>query len=243
MNNPIFYVDPDGREVVPTNKLKANSSVNSFSQLASSNSVWKNVMKSFYANQNNVYVHLGQLKNSSGSPSGFTNVARTESHLSSSNPVSQYGMHRIVINSDILNSSGDIGIDQTFLLMALVHEGDHARMFERYKQTNGTFTGYPGHKDFILDRSGGEGHHSQMGSYNRTMLVDAMMEFDNQIIQSGGTVPDYHTDVWYQAMSWYGLRRTQAWEDFKTNNPEQASQYSNLIIEQIERNRNCIEWH
>ncbi len=241
LDNPIIYIDHDGREVLPTNKLKANSSVYSFFQVASSNSVWKNMMKNFYANQNSVYVHLGKLRNSNNAPSGFTNVARTESHLSTSNPVSKFGQHRIIINSDILNSSGEIGIDQTFLMMALVHEGDHARMFERFKQSNGTFEGFLGHIDFILNRSGGDGHHNQMGAFNRSILVDAMKEFDNQFLNGGGTVPDYHTEDWYQAMSWYGLRNTQAWKDFKANNPEKSAQYHNLINQQIERNKNGIE--
>ncbi|WP_244906352.1 hypothetical protein [Schleiferia thermophila] len=214
--------------------------MNTFFELASQNSVWRGVMKNFYANHNHVWVHMDQLKGSDGTPSGYTNVARAQSYLSSSNPVSKYGQHRIIINSDVLNKSGEIGIDQTFLFMALVHEGDHARRYERHKQTGGTYDGYPGHKDFLIDRGGPEGHHNQMGAFNRGMLVEAMKEFDAQIIKSGGTVPDYHTDDWYEAMSWYGLRRTQAWEDFQKSNPEQAATYSNLINEQIKRNQDGI---
>lgn len=238
-NNPLVFVDPDGRDVIPTSKLKSNTSMSSFFEVASQNSVFRNVMKSFYDNHNHVWVHVDQLKKSDGTPSGFRNVARTQSNYTSSNPVGKYGQHRIVINSDVLNKSGNIGIDQTFLFMALVHEGDHARMFERYKQSGGTFADYPGHADYNAATTT-EGHHSQMAGFNRGILVDAMKEFDSQIIDNGGTVPEYHTEDWYQAMSWYGLTRTQAWDDFKESNPEQAATYSNLINEQIKRNENGV---
>lgn len=237
--NPLIFVDPDGRDVIPTSQLKANNSVNTFFELASANSVFRTVMKDFYANHNHVWVHVDQLKNSDGTPSGYGNVARTQSNYSPNNPVGKYGQHRIIINSDVLNKSGDIGIDQTFLFMALVHEGDHARMFERYKQSGGNYDNYPGHKDFKAGKIP-QGHHNQMAAFNRGMLVDAMKEFDAQLVKGGGTLPDYHTEDWYQAMSWYGLRETQAWTDFQKSDPEKATIYSNLITEQIKRNEKGI---
>lgn len=240
-NNPLVFVDPDGRDVIPTNQLKANTSLNTFFTLASENSVFREVMKSFYANHNHVWVHVDQLKRADGTPTGFTNTAVAQSNYYSGNPVGKYGQHRIVINSDVLTSSGEIGVDQTFLFRALVHEGDHARMFERYKQSGGTFEGYPGHQDFLIDRGGTEGHHNQMGAFNRGVLVDAMKEFDEQIRKSGGVVPDYHTEDWYEAMSWYGLTRTQAWEDFKKADPDKAANYTRLINEQIDRHRENLK--
>lgn len=238
-NNPLVFVDPDGRDVIPTNQLRSNTSMNTFFELASENSVWRNVMKSFYDNHNHVWVHVDQIKKADGTPTGYTNIAVAQPYSSANNPVGKYGQHRIVINSDILNKSGNIGIDQTFLFMSLLHEGDHTRMFERYKQSGGTFSGFPGHLDFI-GRDSKEGHHNQMGSFNRGMLVDGMKEFDTQMLNSGGTIPDYHTDDWYEAMSWYGLRRTQAWDDFQKSNPDQAATYTNLINEQIKRNKDGI---
>ncbi len=240
--NPIYYADPDGRDVIPTTQLKANASMNTFFTLASANTVFREVMKSFYDNHNHVWVHVDQLKGADGKPSGYGNVARAQSYLSTNNPVGKYGQHRILINSDILNKSGNIGIDQTFLLMALVHEGDHARRYERHKQTGGTYDGYPGHKDFLIDRgeTDGQSHHNQMGGFNRGVLVDAMKEFDAQIVKSGGTVPDYHTGDWYEAMSWYGLRETQAWSDFQKAEPDKATNYTKLINEQIKRNNDGI---
>lgn len=79
-----------------------------------------------------------------------------------------------------------------------------------------------------------------MGTFNREILVEAMKEFDNQIIDSGGTIPEYHTEDWYQAMSWYGLKNTRAWNDFKMNNSDKANYYRNLINEQIKRNENGV---
>jgi len=231
-------MDTEGCDVILTKAIEGNESLNSFFQLASKNSVWRNVMKSFYANQNHVWIHLSQLKDNEGRR--FNNIAITQSNLSHNNPVGIYGQHRIIVNSDILNKSGNIGIDPTFLFMSLVHEGDHARMYERYRQDGYSFSKYPGYHDFIIIRADKGGHHNQMGTFNREILVEAMKEFDNQIIDSGGTIPEYHTEDWYQAMSWYGLRNTRAWNDFKMNNSDKANYYSILINEQIKRNENGV---
>ena len=236
-NNPIWFIDPDGYDVIPTNDLKANASVNSLLTLASKNSVFKNVMKSFYANQNHVYIHLAQLKDKAGNPSGFTNTARTQSYKSKNNPVGKFGIHRIILNKDLLSSDGVLRVDKTFVFRALLHEGIHARMYERYKQ--GKFNGFPGHKDFF--KRGGEAHHNQMGAFNRQELIDGMKEFDTQLKKAGETVPEYHNDKWYDAMSWYGLQRTQAWKDYKKKNPDEAKGITKLIRQQIKRNKKAIE--
>ena len=110
-------------------------------------------------------------------------------------------------------------------------------MFERYKQDG--FEGFPGHEDFF--RRGGEGHHNQMGSYNREELIDGMKEFDSQLKEAGETVPEYHNDEWYEAMSWYGLQRTQAWEDYESENPDEAESINKIIRQQIKRNKEAIE--
>jgi len=240
LNNPIYFIDPDGNEVVPTTKLKANSSLSSILALASENSVYKDVMKAFISNQNNIYIHLAQLKDANGNPTGFMNTAWTEPSSLSTNPVSRYGFQRIVINSDILSSDGNSHSDKTFVFMAILHEGIHARMFERGDQSASFFDNYPGHKDFI-NRLGYEGHHSQMADYNRQELITGMKEFDSQLRDAGEVVPDYHTDEWYDAMSWYGLRGTQSWEDFNNNNPEQAGRVSELINQQVERTKKAID--
>ena len=113
-NNPIWFIDPDGYDVIPTNELIANTSVSSLLALASKNSVFTNVMKSFYENQNHTYIHLAQLKDASGNPSGFTNAARTESNYYEKNPVGKFGIHRIIINKDLLSSDGVLRVDKTF---------------------------------------------------------------------------------------------------------------------------------
>jgi len=96
-------------------------------------------------------------------------------------------------------------------------------------------------KDFrgikIFFKRGGEAHHNQMGAFNRQELIDGMKEFDKQLRMAGETIPEYHNDEWYEAMSWYGLRRTQAWEDFRKKNPDKAIKISRLIHQQIIRNK------
>ncbi|MFN3194903.1 MAG: RHS repeat-associated core domain-containing protein [Chlorobiota bacterium] len=196
MNNPISLIDPDGMAVLPTTVFSANNSLNTFFKKVESNSVFRKVMKSFYRDENHVWIHVDQLKDAEEEPTSFLNVARTQSHLSGNNPVAKFNQHRIIINSDILNSAGEIGIDKTFLLMVFIHEADHARKNERLRQ-DPTYKTYPGYLDFVQQRPKDGKYHNLMGEYNRNILVDAMKEFDAQIIKEGGTVPSYHTDDWY----------------------------------------------
>lgn len=201
-------------DVILTNDLEGNKEINSLLAVASGNKVFRNVMASFYKNQNHVYIHLAQLKDELGNPSGHINAARTESYLSPNNPVGKQGIHRIIINKDLLSSDGSLNVDRTFVFGALLHE------------------------DFL--KRGGEAHHNQMGAFNRKELIEGMKEFDNQLKEAGETVPEYHKENWYEAMSWYGLRRTQVWQNFQKENPEKAEEYSQLISEQIERNEKAI---
>ena len=67
-----------------------------------------------------------------------------------------------------------------------------------------------------------------MGAFNRETLIAGMKEFDNQMGTS-------HTDDWYEAISWTGLRETKAWQDFQTKNPEKATQYVSIINEEINK--------
>lgn len=189
-------------DVILTNDLEGNKEINSLLAVASGNKVFRNVMASFYKNQNHVYIHLAQLKDELGNPSGHINAARTESYLSPNNPVGKHGIHRIIINKDLLSSDGSLNVDRTFVFGALLHE------------------------DFL--KRGGEAHHNQMGAFNRKELIEGMKEFDNQLKEAGETVPEYHKENWYEAMSWYGLRRTQVWQNFQKENPEKAEEYSQL---------------
>jgi hypothetical protein len=242
-DNPVLFKDPDGLDIYETTKFISNNSMNNFYKLVSQNSVYQKVMKQFITNQADIWIHIDQLKDEQGNPTGYGNIARTESAYAKSNPVSKYGLQRIIINSDILNSSGEIGIDKTVLFMAFLHEGDHARMFQRLFEDK--FKHYPGHKDFVINRPGDGSHHNQMAAFNRSMLVLGMKEFDNQLKEVGETVPEYHTEDWYQAMAWYGLRGsndnpTKAWQDFQIQEPEKALLYDKIIKEQDSRNKESI---
>jgi hypothetical protein len=160
-------------------------------------------------------------------------VARTEPAANSNNPVGKYGQEIIIINSDILDKSGNIAIDNTFAFMAYLHEGLHAVMFNENK-SDPNFNNLPGYKDFILNRASDGGHHNQMAAFYRNTLIDGMKEFDTQMGTS-------HSEDWYNAMSWYGLRGTRAWENFQKKNPEQARTYSTLINTEIKNMEDAVK--
>ena len=221
--NPVIFVDPDGKAVIPTNALKANASVSNFFRAVGNNSIFRKTMHRYYSNQSNVYIHLSRLMKN-GAPSGRQNVARTESANCQTNPVGKYGIERIILNSDILDKQGNITGDKTFIFSALLHEGLHAKMYDT-RQFDPTYSNYPGYKDFILSRPKEGEHHNQMGAFNRQLLIDGMKEFDGQMGTS-------HSEEWYEAISWAGLQDTTAWREFETNNPEKAARY--IRIQNVE---------
>lgn len=225
-NNPVKYIDPEGEAVIPTNDLKSNASIYAFFKIAENNSVFRKVMKRFYSNQKTVYIHFSQLM-SGGRPKGKQNLARTEPRGHKDNPVGKYGIERIIINSDILDKSGNFAGDWTFIFNSLLHEGLHAKMFDT-KQQDENYSNYPGYKDFILDRPEDGGHHNQMAVFNRQELIEGMKEFDNQIGTS-------HSKDWYEAISWFGLRDSRAWRDFQEKNPVTAAKYITIIRQELNK--------
>lgn len=225
-NNPVKLVDPNGEKGIPTDALRANASVSDFYDMASQNSVYQRVMRRFYT-QTHVYIHLGQLKGDDGTPSTKYNVARTEAPNSPNNPVGIYGFCRIIINSDILDASGQLSGDLTFVFCALLHEGFHAvRADEEFH--NPQFIGYPGYQDFILNRPNDGEQHNQMAAFDRSILISGMKEFDRQNNTS-------HTDEWYEAVSWGGLTKTTAWNNFQKENPQLAKRYLKIIYGEINK--------
>ena len=225
-NNPVMLVDPNGEGVLPTDDLKANSSVSTLFSYANNNSVFRKVMNRYYTNISSVYIHLAQLKRA-GVPTGRNNIARTEPYWSTDNPVGRYGIERIIINSDILNSAGEIAGDLTFVFGSLLHEAIHAKFID-IQQYDNALSNYPGYKDFIVDRPQDGGQHNQMAVYNRQTLIDGMKEFD---MQTGNS----HTDEWYEAVSWNGLQGTKAWQTFSNDNPELANKYLKIITSEINK--------
>ena len=225
-NNPIKLVDPNGNDVIPTSALKSNSSVSSFFSYVNKNSSFRNVMKRFYTNISNVYIHLGQLK-TAGVPSGVGNIARTQSCIDPNNPVGECGIERIIINSDILNSNGEIAGDLTFVFSSVLHEAFHAKYYDIKQYENG-LENYPGYQDFIMNRPQDGGQHNQMAAFDRNILIEGMKEFDKQTGNS-------HSDEWYEAVSWAGLRKTRAWSDFSKKNPELAQKYVKIISAEINK--------
>lgn len=224
-NNPIIFIDPDGRDVFPTNDFKSYRAIYTVFKLTTKNSVFRNVMKAYYNDYAHIWVHAKSVNTRA------FNMAHTEAPWTTVNPT---GQHRIVINTAVLHSSNDLAMDKTLFFMAILHEGIHARLNERIdtdEERNNLYQAYPGYYDYLMRQNipDGEKHHTRMGAFNRDELVTGMKEFDEQLKEAGETVPKHHTEDWYQAMSWYGLRRTDAWTEFKKNNPDKAKIYNGLI--------------
>lgn len=220
LNNPMVFVDPDGREVVWNNYLKKNLG-SSFINTLSANSIYKQVFKNFLANQDNHFFNEKILSGGNLGHGASASIAR-------GGGIGANGFVTSIQKEYFQN--GYLIADETFLAMVILHEGIHQKKNLRIS-TDG-ISNYPGYDDHYNNpyhkskQKQSDLHHNQMASFNRGLLVDGMKEFDKDMGTS-------HTEDWYQAMSWIGLRRTESWADFENKNPTKAKVYSDLINEEI----------
>lgn len=74
--------------------------------------------------------------------------------------------------------------------------------------------------------------HAYMADKYRERIVAGLKEFDRE----NGTS---HTEFQYSALAWAGLSTTEAWKDFKHNNPSLASNYENYYKAEANKGNSC----
>lgn len=68
--------------------------------------------------------------------------------------------------------------------------------------------------------------HNAMASHYRDMIVNALKDFDN----------NQHSDAFYNAIAWMGLKNTEAWNDPSVNQSQINSIINNAIANET---HNC----
>ncbi len=221
-NNPINLVDPDGREIIPSDAFKNNTKVSAIFRKLSKTDILSNITKNFMGERPVVHLML-DVKSLGASPNAYTSPPNL-----SGNPHAV----GITFNSDYIDKASDISVARTFL-----HESIHAEMFRKIESGDGTvnINDFPGIFDYY-SRYGSDGdwQHNQMAEHYVNTISDGLKQFDkeNGITDRSGSVTidgkevNYSSEQFYKGMSYGGLHGTEAWEDLSKSDQKL---YSKII--------------
>jgi len=140
----------------------------------------------------------------------------------------------IIFNTDISLPSSDHNFPKIILAVEFLHEIIHAEMFRKMlsvaSNPNVNFSGYsesewvdfmvnlrndfPGIWDYYLrfevsSPNPSDSHHQLMAQHYITIMAQALSDYDD----------DMHSQEFYEALSWLGLKNTRAW-DLLTNDEQ-----------------------
>jgi hypothetical protein len=208
LNNPIIFVDPDGRDVILGLSLYYNKQFTSILGNLKKTATYQQVAQRFLANQDNLIFEAKFL--TSGA------YARAESRGSN-------GVHEgyfISMNSDYITNDKSI-FDPTFVAKVMIHETLH-HLFDLANK-DGIYN-YPNLDKNMSKESSGrlpEGEHETMAEGFVGTMIQGMKEFDKE----AGTS---HSEDWYNAMAWEGsLKRiSNAWKNL---DGATKTKYENII--------------
>ncbi|MET0392034.1 MAG: RHS repeat-associated core domain-containing protein, partial [Chitinophagaceae bacterium] len=182
INNPINFIDPDGKEVLWHSSLRKSVEMKTFIEKFTKNSAFKQVYKRFLRNETNVVF----TKRWDASPRSYAYA----------DPAVYPHGYSIFINSQhFVNDK--LALDPTLLVSTLIHEGLHDRYELAYRDGRRE---YPTLERKHTDPSVNEAEHEVISepAVIKT-LTTAMKEFDKE----SGTE---HSEEWYEAIAYMGLR-------------------------------------
>ncbi|MBN9299841.1 MAG: hypothetical protein J0I41_22755, partial [Filimonas sp.] len=204
-NNPILFVDKDGKDITPTTSFKSSSYYSMYQKLSTSNSVYKSYLAPFANNkQMNYNLDAGNVKRAGD------NALATTQPKDWNNDIKKNGLGMVTaINTTTttwqLNEKADIttngitetrGINDAGRALVLLHEGGHA-----FLQSIG---GDGFHTDMTNPIAGGE--HSMMasGGYQEDILKGL-----TELRDAGGISMN---DKDLTNLSFYGLQGTDSFD-------------------------------
>lgn len=77
--------------------------------------------------------------------------------------------------------------------------------------------------------------HNYMAEKYRDRIITGLKEFDS----ANGTS---HTDFQYNALAWAGLKNTEAWKNFKYENPSMANNFESYYLAEANKGNSCSDF-
>lgn len=221
LNNPIKYIDPDGRDIVPSKAFLNSKYGRIYNQLIKNNNIYKNILSKYSKSKDfNFYLEYGD-KNVSIGANATTRTNRTFSIIKQGNKVIDKNIKSIKSESfygeSVLNS-GNYERSEIAMAGTLIHEALHAKIATTFKND--------------------DDNHTTFMEYHTTYL-DALKEYnrDNNL--------DY-TDQQLNDLSWEGSKKSKQFRNYieknaKTNGTtyeEELKSYNNRVNEVIWNEKN-----
>lgn len=208
-DNPIYLIDPNGKEIVPSSAFSSNPRASSVFNQLKATSTFRSGLKQFDGPKPIVHLYLDV------QAWERTRFAETAARSASPYPFSV----SITFKQQYLANATDISIAATFL-----HEMIHAKVFRKFEATGGSVEqkSFPGIHDYgtrhAMSSSGWQ--HEMMAAHYRGEIVNGLREMDansgitdrSGTMSVGGKDIAYTTEQFYDALSWNGLYGTKAYE-------------------------------
>jgi hypothetical protein len=234
LNNPIYYVDPDGQDVTPGSTFMAVKQLYGAYQVFSQTDVFKQITEAFSVDskENLKFIYHANNSNIASASAGYypTNSENTNyTHV-----VQFYSLDVFVPGEGGVITRAEKTYDGAFIAGVLAHEIIHNNM-DRYFEAELSITeldkNFPGISTYIERFANSEvAQHEYMAANSRSLIADAMRQTDMK--QS----TPLREDKWYDAASWNGLTHhedgteTEAWTNFKKNATTEEIEYVEKVL-------------
>jgi len=205
------FENPDGTCMSEADSWELNNitKTSAFKNNQCANNAWNDL-----ANSNALYTMIKQFVNNS-----FDLNLKLELHLENyscsagticrgkTSPTSDG--FRITLNASYVQNASSIAVAKTIL-----HEAIHAHLGYYVKVIKGNngidIADFPGILDYFRRYGNSDWQHEQMAQHYRDVIINGMKDFDAINNTS-------HTSTFYNAMSWAGLKGTQAWNNLSSS--------------------------
>jgi RHS repeat-associated protein len=228
-NNPIIFIDPDGKDVKPSEAFKKTNYVYCVFNVIKSQDVFIKINNAIAIDYMINYVEIADpIKKNGVDYYQFPRASTTNGKVIDIN---------LITYAD--NTASSPSFNETALVKTIIHEMWHAKLFDLYKKytikvdgdtylTDDASEKAPGFSDMI-EKYGSAWQHEYMAIAARPDLLKAMKDYD----KSQGITPEldvsYTEDEYYEALSWGGLRGTETYENSVS---EENKKLYDLIIDE-----------
>jgi RHS repeat-associated protein len=230
INNPLSFIDPDGKDVYRTTEFQISQARLVFVMLNMGSEEFRKMMEPFYeGNELNIYWEydvIGKTETEMGiylnTWAATTHEINAKGELDVTIQVNELAFLSI-LHGQSEDPMAETDQDKTLLALTLAHEVIHAQLVTiQYKITKDKTTGslsdeeastlisMADYKKAAVAKYGAGvdwnvWHHEYIAKEKRGQLIQVMKQFD----ESRGIK---HDDEWYELMSWHGLTDTDAFK-------------------------------
>lgn len=225
-NNPIIYVDGDGREVIPSASFKSNEKLSAVLAIAQKTDIYMQLVKTYSTTQADLY--LGYNPTQPSSMVAYTNFYLSNPSFTKPTSVTAYSNWDIKLGDEKVGSKD---FSSNLLVSVLFHEVIHANisLYEYVTKDLGDER-YSKMSDYSMKYSDpARAEHEFIADHFRGDLAQGIKQFDQ------AQNSPLREDKYYDALAWGGLtnyrdadnkvQETDAWKKYKETASNEDVEY------------------